>query len=65
MLKLLPTRLSFVVGLNVVCKCVLYSSSDCAGSSGAVHNFVLIDVYLDLENPGGVGILGGEGWVGC
>ncbi len=25
----------------------------CAGSSGAVHNVVLIDVYLDLENPGG------------
>ncbi len=35
--------------------------SCCAGSSGAVHNVVLIDVYLDLENPGGVGILGGEG----
>jgi hypothetical protein len=28
---------------------------DCAGSSGAVHNVVLIDVYLDLENPGGSG----------
>ncbi len=26
---------------------------NCAGSSGAVHNVVLIDVYLDLENPGG------------
>jgi hypothetical protein len=25
----------------------------CAGSSGAVHSVFLIDVYLDLENPGG------------
>jgi hypothetical protein len=27
--------------------------SVCAGSSGPVHNVVLIDVYLDLETPGG------------
>ena len=32
----------------------------CAGSSGAVHNVVLIDVYLDLENPGGSGFWVGE-----
>jgi hypothetical protein len=25
----------------------------CAGSSGPVHNVVQIDVYLDLETPGG------------
>ena len=25
----------------------------CAGSSGAVHSVFLINVYLDLENPGG------------
>ncbi len=25
------------------------------GSSGAVHNVILINVYLDLENPGGSG----------
>ncbi len=25
----------------------------CAGSSGAVHSLFLINVYLDLENPGG------------
>jgi hypothetical protein len=25
----------------------------CAGSSGPVHNVVLIYVYLDLETPGG------------
>ncbi len=33
-------------------------SSSCptgAGSSGAVHSVFLIDVYLDLENPGGSG----------
>ncbi len=28
-------------------------NSNCAGSSGAVHSVFLIDVYLDLENPGG------------
>ncbi len=27
---------------------------------GRVCNFVLINVYLDLENPGEVGILGGR-----
>jgi hypothetical protein len=27
--------------------------SKCAGSSGPVHNVVLIDVYLDLETLGG------------
>ncbi len=32
----------------------------CAGSSGAVHNVVLIDVYLDLENPRGSGFWVGE-----
>jgi hypothetical protein len=32
---------------------------NCAGSSGAVHSVILIDVYLDLEKPWGVGILGG------
>jgi hypothetical protein len=32
----------------------------CAGSSGAVHNVVLIDVYLDLENPGGSGFWAGR-----
>ncbi len=38
--------------------------SACAGSSGAVHNVVLIDVYLDLENPGGSGFwVGKDGWV--
>jgi hypothetical protein len=28
---------------------------------GWVRNVILIDVYLDLGNPGGVGILGGVG----
>jgi hypothetical protein len=32
----------------------------CAGSSGAVHSAFLIDVYLDLENPGGSGFWVGE-----
>jgi hypothetical protein len=32
----------------------------CARSSGAVHSVVLIDVYLDLENPGGSGFWVGE-----
>ncbi len=37
---------------------------NCAGSSEAVHNVVLIDVYLDLENPGGSGFWVGENrWV--
>ncbi len=43
-------------------KFFVFSSNDrrgehynCAGSSGAVHNVVLINVYLDLENPGGSG----------
>ncbi len=27
---------------------------------GRVRNVILINVYLDLENPGGVGILGGR-----
>jgi hypothetical protein len=33
--------------------------NSCAGSSGAVHSVFLIDVYLDLENPGGSGFSGG------
>ncbi len=33
---------------------------NCAGSSGAVHSVVLIDIYLDLENPGGSGFWVGE-----
>ncbi len=36
------------------------SYSKCAGSSGAVHSVFLIDVYLDLENPGGSGFWVGE-----
>jgi hypothetical protein len=32
----------------------------CAKSSGAVHSVFLIDVYLDLENPGGSGFRVGE-----
>ncbi len=36
------------------------ASSFCAGSSGAVHSAFLIDVYLDLENPGGSGFWVGE-----
>jgi hypothetical protein len=36
----------------------------CAGSPGAVHSVILIDVYLDLERPRGVGILGGGEWKG-
>jgi hypothetical protein len=32
----------------------------CAGSSGAVHSVFLINVYLDLENPGGSGFWAGE-----
>jgi hypothetical protein len=32
----------------------------CAGSSGAVHSVFLINVYLDLENPGGLGFWVGE-----
>jgi hypothetical protein len=32
----------------------------CARSSGAVHSVFLIDVYLDLENPGGSGFWVGE-----
>jgi uncharacterized protein YjbI with pentapeptide repeats len=35
------------------------SNLTCAGSSGIVHSVFLIDVYLDLENPGGSGF-----WVG-
>jgi hypothetical protein len=39
-----------------------YKSYDtfCAGSSGAVHSVFLIDVYLDLESPGGSGFWVGE-----
>jgi hypothetical protein len=39
-----------------------YSTRDwnCAGSSEAVHSVFLIDVYLDLENPGGSGFWVGE-----
>ncbi len=33
--------------------------SYCAGSPGAVHSVSLINVYLDLESPGGAAILGG------
>ncbi len=33
--------------------------AECARSSGAVLSVFLIDVYLDLENPGGSGF-----WVG-
>jgi hypothetical protein len=33
---------------------------ECARSSGAVHSVFLIDVYLDLENPGGSGFWVGE-----
>ncbi len=33
---------------------------NCAESSGAVHSVFLIDVYLDLENPGGSGFWVGE-----
>jgi hypothetical protein len=32
----------------------------CTGSSGAVHSVFLINVYLDLESPGGSGIWVGE-----
>ncbi len=32
---------------------VAFDLHTCAGSSGLVHNVVLIDVYLDLETPGG------------
>ncbi len=32
----------------------------CAGLSGAVHSVFLIDVYLDLESPGGSGFWVGE-----
>jgi hypothetical protein len=40
-----------------------FAAGACAGSSGAVHNVVLIDVYLDLENPGGSGFwVGKDGW---
>jgi hypothetical protein len=34
-------------------------SHSCAGPSGIVHSVFLINVYLDLENPGG-----SEFWVG-
>jgi hypothetical protein len=40
----------------LITKAMLYY---CAGSSGAVHSVFLINVYLDLENPGGSGF-----WVG-
>jgi hypothetical protein len=33
--------------------CLRFISSTCAGSSGPVHNVILIDVYLYLETPGG------------
>jgi hypothetical protein len=36
------------------------TNSICAGSSGVVHSVFLIDVYLDLENPGGLGFWVGE-----
>ncbi len=32
----------------------------CAGSSGAVHSVFLINIYLDLGNPGGSGFWVGE-----
>jgi hypothetical protein len=32
----------------------------CVGSSGAVHSVILINVYLDLESPGGRDF--GWGW---
>ncbi len=34
--------------------------TNCAGSSGAVHSVFLINVYLDLESPGGSGFWVGE-----
>jgi hypothetical protein len=34
--------------------------SVCVRSSGAVHSVLLINVYLDLENPGGSGFWVGE-----
>jgi hypothetical protein len=37
---------------------VVFYVYSCAGSSGAVHSVFLMDVYLDLENPRGVRILG-------
>ncbi len=41
--------------------CALMSTNTyCAGSSGAVHSIFLINVYLDLENPGGSGFWVGE-----
>ncbi len=33
---------------------------NCAGSSGIVQSVFLIDVYLDLENPGGSGFRVGD-----
>ncbi len=48
----IPPQFSFAVGFDFVGKF-------CAGSSGAVHSVFLIDVYLDLENPGGSGFSGG------
>ncbi len=44
--------------------CLVHSSTNwqctCAWSSGAVHSVFLIDVYLDLESPGGSGFWVGE-----
>jgi hypothetical protein len=38
----------------------MFLFTNCAGSSGAVHSIFLINVYLDLENPGGSGFWVGE-----
>ncbi len=40
--------------------CPTQEDHHCARSSGAVHSVFLIDVYLDLENPGGSGFWVGE-----
>jgi hypothetical protein len=60
-------RISFLKEINVHRKhqdlrnfCTLLKYTICARSSGAVHSVLLINVYLDLENPGGSGFWVGE-----
>ncbi len=54
---MLPLRIST---LRPKCDPIIMYHTMCAGSSGAVHSVSLIDVYLDLENPGGSGFWEGE-----
>jgi hypothetical protein len=54
------TVLDGVIRSQLASPTLLLGLTSCAGSSGAVHSVFLIDVYLDLKNPGGSGFWVGE-----